>query len=481
MPAPSFASGQARYSRAAFRRYLNDLSAQISPSSVEGFIGEDAMKLLHSDRESFSQAEAWMIFRAAYEKRLFDIVERNGAPPVSFDIQAPFNIQDSPIGFDQDVPATPLINRKTKIGGFPVDFPLGLPASVLASNAKWIEFYARRGFDILTYKTVRSRPRAAHPWPNWVFLIDPAEMATSSKYSFHGDPSYFPEDLARVSMANSFGIPSNEPLWWQDDVRLARKCVREGHQVLIVSVVASENSSEDALIEDFVRTALLAKAAGADIIEANYSCPNTLTDLAKEVYKSERISARISSAMKEALDGTPLFVKIGYLSKTELHRFVESNAPFIDGVVAINTIAAEVLDKEGKPIFPLDGRRLAGISGWAIRARAQEVARNLVDLRRYLGKNFTILGLGGALTKQDCFDYLNIGVDGVETCTGAFLNPFIGLETRFDKEAFANRPSQLRFGANVVGKILEEVFFHPRRNSTITFDTENRAITIKRT
>jgi dihydroorotate dehydrogenase len=477
MATVSFASGEARYSRDALTKYIDELVKRISLTEVKSAVGETLLELLGSDQKNYSRADAWKFYRVAYQCQLFDLVQKNGVPPITFDIQSPFDILDAPIGFDQEPLTVPLIKRPTKIAGFPVDFPLGLPASVLASNAKWIEFYARRGFDILTYKTVRSRERPVHPWPNWVFLKDPKELIYPFEQTFHGNPAYFPQDVSMASMANSFGIPSLDPTWWQKDVRQARKVVREGHQVLIVSIVASANENESALIDDFVRTALLAKAAGADIIEANYSCPNTRGERESEVYRSADISARISNALRQALSPTPLFVKIGYLPQEKLRQFVYANAPFIDGVVGINTIGAEVLDDNGEQLFPGQTRRAAGISGWAIRARAQEVAKNLVALRKPIfdeyGKWLTLLGLGGVLTKQDCFDYLNIGVDGVETCTGAFLNPYIGLETRFDT-------SELRFRGRLLKEFVGDVLFHPLRPSYVKIDSDNKNVSIEK-
>src|SRR4051812_19571338 len=49
--------------------------------------------------------------------------------------------------------------------GLPVNSPLGISAGPLL-NGRWILYYASLGFDILTYKTVRSRERACYPMPN---------------------------------------------------------------------------------------------------------------------------------------------------------------------------------------------------------------------------------------------------------------------------------------------------------------------------
>jgi hypothetical protein len=52
------------------------------------------------------------------------------------DIQTRFKLDDAPTGFADDPPLVPLIRRPAQIAGFPVDYPLGLPASVLSANSQ---------------------------------------------------------------------------------------------------------------------------------------------------------------------------------------------------------------------------------------------------------------------------------------------------------------------------------------------------------
>lgn len=439
---------------------IKELANRISYAQLATEIDttEDDLKQWAAGRREYRPQDIWKLIRSSNMHGFFDLLPAHGLTPVSFNIAAPFNLEGPPVGFEQEPPSVQLIDQRTNIAGHWVDFPLGLPASVLAANSKWIEFYARRGFDILTYKTVRTQYREAHPWPNWVFLEDPVEIENPAEPpTMVGYPGYWPKDRATVSMVNSFGVPSLGPDWWQEDVQRARKVVREGHQVLIVSVVASVIGTIDAIAEDFAKAAYMAKKAGADIVEANFSCPNTPGDPAGEIYQAPKNARRVSVAMKEALDGTPLFVKIGYLPLPRLREFVELNAEFVDGIVAINTISAEIVEKgptkaqkildylralngvEGERYtFPGPGRERAGISGWAIKARAHEVAKNLVDLKKEIstspGKHFAILGLGGVLTPRDFYDRLAVGVDAVESCTGAFLDPYLGLKIRSPEE-----------------------------------------------
>src|SRR4051812_14879219 len=64
--------------------------------------------------------------------------------------------------------------------GLPVRSRLGISAGLLL-NSKWIVAYGQRGFDILTYKTVRSAQRPSYPPPNWVFVEE--QTAEDAVYS----------------------------------------------------------------------------------------------------------------------------------------------------------------------------------------------------------------------------------------------------------------------------------------------------------
>ena len=72
-----------------------------------------------------------------------------------------FNYEHAPDPVDVEVPPVP---GKWDFCGLPVDSPLGIPAGPLL-NGRWVLYYASLGFDILTYKTVRSGPRPCYSLP----------------------------------------------------------------------------------------------------------------------------------------------------------------------------------------------------------------------------------------------------------------------------------------------------------------------------
>ena len=73
-----------------------------------------------------------------------------------------WNYENVPAPPEIEVPAVP---GEWHFCGLPVASPLGIPAGPLL-NSKWILYYARLGFDVLTYKTVRSSYRGCYEPPN---------------------------------------------------------------------------------------------------------------------------------------------------------------------------------------------------------------------------------------------------------------------------------------------------------------------------
>lgn len=340
---------------------------------------------------------------------------------------------------------------------------------------------------------MRTESRKPHPHPNWVFLK--GEPITRVAPRVIGLEGYWPENVERVSMANSFGVPSLEPAEWQKDVREASKMIRVDHQVLIVSIIASLEDKEDfdidTIADDFVRAASMAVDAGAMIVEANYSCPNTPDEWDSELYQFPERAAEVSEKLRHELDktGTPLFVKIGYLPKDKLREFFRLNHEHVHGITAINTKKTTVVDDRRDDTFPLSekGRRRekAGVSGWAIKEQAQEVAKNLVQIRKEAGldqgeKKLTLIGVGGVLTPKDFYDFLEIGVDAVGSCTGAFLDPHLGLKVRFDSDADKRHTNRLLFELRLSAEYFRHLAFHPKENTIIEADDFNKEFHVVR-
>mgnify|MGYP000350841292 CR=1 FL=1 len=127
-----------------------------------------------------------------------------------------------------DVDVSPIEGSWT-FGGLPVPSPLGIPAGPLL-NGRWVLYYASLGFDVLTYKTVRSRQRDCYALPNLVPVktgpLTGCESRLTETKPMHG------------SWAVSFGMPSADPDFWRRDIEETRRQLPSG-KLLSVSVVGT--------------------------------------------------------------------------------------------------------------------------------------------------------------------------------------------------------------------------------------------------
>ena len=169
-----------------------------------------------------------------------------------------WNYAHAPEPVEVQIPAVP---GEWKFCGLPVDSPLGMPAGPLL-NGKWCLYYASLGFDVLTYKTVRSREWPCYELPN----LQPVHTG-----QLHGtEPSVPTCETMTGSWAVSFGMPSKSPDIWRADVQSTRDKLPSG-KLLSVSVVGSpqpEMTLEE-LAADYAQCARWAVESGADMIETN--------------------------------------------------------------------------------------------------------------------------------------------------------------------------------------------------------------------
>src|ERR1700734_2918984 len=123
-----------------------------------------------------------------------------------------------------------------------------------------------------------------------------------------------------------------------------------------------EGGSVAAYIEDFVLGARLVKETGVPVIEVNLSCPNegTANLLCFDVQRSRQVV----EAIKDEIGSMPLVIKMAYYKdERKLEDFLREVGGTVDGITAINTISAEIVDEEGKQALPGAGRLRSGVCG----------------------------------------------------------------------------------------------------------------------
>lgn len=323
----------------------------------------------------------------------------------------------------------PVVEGRTwRLLGREIGIPIGIPASTLTVNSEWIGYLAQNGFNVLTYKTVRSRSRPELEKPNWLFISspsDPIESSTRETVTAEGDLDTWPVDPARFSTANSFGVPSKDPDVWIPDVKAALARVG-ADQLLILSVMGTfEEYQGDALVADFVEAARLGSTTGVRAIELNLSCPNGIVDgcpLPPICGESDMVH-RIVEAVRDKLDPTiSIIAKFGYLEAAELRKTLEPIANIVDAVSGINTwqVPVRLPGHSATSAFP--GRSEAGISGYVLQDLALDFVRNAHAIRRELGASYDIIGMGGVMTPADAVRLYDAGASAVQSASGAFYN-----------------------------------------------------------
>ena len=311
----------------------------------------------------------------------------------------------------------PQVKGEWRFCGLPVESPLGIPAGPLL-NGRWIQYYAALGFDVLTYKTVRSVHRECYPLPN----LQPVQTG-----QLHQRTSNLPaSEKMQGSWAVSFGMPSMSPDTWRADVELTRRGLPKG-KILSVSVVGSAEPQwtlED-LADDYARCARWAVDSGADAIETNFSCPNVSTSDG-QLYQQPDAAAIVSQRVRDAIGRVPYIIKIGHL--TDLGAaLLEAVAPFVDALSMTNSVAATVRDSAGKLLF--DGQP-RGICGDATRAASIAQMRIFSELIGERQLNLRLIGVGGVSTAAHVQEYISAGAESVQIATAAMVDPLVGCRIR---------------------------------------------------
>lgn len=308
--------------------------------------------------------------------------------------------------------------------GYKAASPIGIPAGPLLSS-NWIKLAASLGFDLLVYKTIRSRPHPAHPLPNMVY-VDTSGMIDIERppalAHLIQTPSSHIEDLA---VTNSFGMPSKSVAFLKEDIPKAQASLKKG-QHLIVSVVGTQRS-DATFLEDFVQAALLAKECGAQIIEANFSCPNV--DAATGcLYTSPQAVFDIGSKIVQAIAPIPLIIKVGLFSSFEHMRAVLQIAAKakIRSVSGINTISMAVTDTLGNPALGPQ-RKTSGICGGPIRKAALSFIQNAHKINTQDKLDLTLIGVGGITLAEHFDQFLDAGAHAAMSATGMMWDPYLAM------------------------------------------------------
>ncbi|MDE3047212.1 MAG: dihydroorotate dehydrogenase [Verrucomicrobiota bacterium] len=286
--------------------------------------------------------------------------------------------------------------------GFRVRSKIGVPAGPLLTS-KWISLAGQLGFDLPTYKTIRSDAYPSHPLPNVAFVDG------------HGRQVREPLEL---TITNSFGMPSQSPDFLLQDIERANRSLAEG-QVMIVSVVGTPRPDRS-FVQDFIRAAQLAKEGGAKIVEANFSCPNV--EKAEGIlYQNPDTVYAYTRAIAQAISPIPLILKVGVFEGAEPMEavFVAAARGGARAICGINSVSMKISP-------PLDDKRsTSGVCGGAIREKALQFIRDGSKMIRDNQLGLTLIGCGGIMAPEHFTLFFEAGADVAMSATGMMWDPYL--------------------------------------------------------
>jgi dihydroorotate dehydrogenase (NAD+) catalytic subunit len=329
-------------------------------------------------------------------------------------------------------PPTEMHRIPTSFLGHELNSPVGLSASLLTADSNWIADYAQRGFDILTYNTVRSSRTVAHVLPNVLYIesvqmpLHPQELGKN----VYATPDPPEGDICGISLTSSFGVPSADPEEWKRDIGIALQKLSPG-QILVVSVLGTE-SQDRSLEDDFVFCATLAHAAGAHVIELNFGCRIVFKDQRSSLSHELRFAKAIAERVRAALPEAKLLIKIDFLGHAELEQLFDATFEYVDGYTALTPVPMPVMTRGqlgDEVVFFSQNRANPGVSGAAIRFLALNTIQQLAELKKRK-PSLVILATGGISTAEHARDFLEAGANVVQIATAAIFNPSVAIEIR---------------------------------------------------
>ena len=441
-----------------FTDLVNELVSRTSGYRVAKYTGRDktAVRGWQNGGKPQNPSDVGLVVRCAIEEKI-DLTHFQTFRPI-WNLAALASHEEwatsSPPHLEWLTSVSPPPFKKYSLKGLDSDSCVGISAGPLTSTAAWTCCSLDLGYGISTFRTRRSRQKAAWDPP----LIAFAKGAPlSSQY----DPAAPPEvvvagspDLTAGSIpnvVNSIGVASEPPEVWAREYELVHQHPRGG-QVGIG--LLAEGATQAEYQEDALKLVDIAISLRAPFIEFSWYCPN--------LERHDTVSSDLSfmeSLFKEAASrahkaGILFAVKLPPLPEDLLRDAVMAAAKHVDIFSIRNTLIVKPvrINREGLRYAAFPGRLFGGLSGPATFSVTLRVLQVMIDLRTSGGYNFDIIAGGGVSRSDDVAELLNNGANLVQVCTAAMFDPLMAWKTnghiklgrkplprnRAEQEAFEN-------------------------------------------
>ena len=280
-----------------------------------------------------------------------------------------------------------------------LQFPnrVGLAAG-LDKNARCIDGLGAMGFGFVEVGTVTPLAQPGNPKPR-MFRI-PEQSALINRLGFNnGGLDAFVANVQRSALYKTM-----------------QKAHTKQRMLLGLNIGKNAATPIENATGDYL-TCLSGVYPYADYITVNISSPNTKNLRALQSDEAlDGLLGALAARRAELADqhGTnkPIFLKIAPDLDGEQIKVIAATLKHhkIDGVIATNTTLSREAVKGLK-----HAEEAGGLSGAPVLEASNQVIR---QLRKALGKNYPIIGVGGVITAQDAVSKIKAGADLVQIYTG---------------------------------------------------------------
>lgn len=276
-----------------------------------------------------------------------------------------------------------------KLMGLALRNPVGLAAG-LDKNGAHIDALGNLGFGFVEVGTVTPRPQPGNPKPR-LFRLPKAQ-----------------------SLINRFGFNN---LGLEQFIRnVQRSRWRSQGGILGLNIGKNADTPIEKAVDDYL-LGLEGVYPHADYITVNISSPNTKNLRALQGQDELGSLLRALQERREALAGNharrvPMVVKIAPDLTTEQVDVIADllMRHGIDGVIATNT----TLSRDAVQGLP-HANEAGGLSGPPVHELSLQVIQRL---RKQLGKNYPIIGVGGIASGRQAVEKMQAGANAVQLYTG---------------------------------------------------------------
>jgi dihydropyrimidine dehydrogenase (NAD+) subunit PreA len=202
------------------------------------------------------------------------------------------------------------------------------------------------------------------------------------------------------------------------------------------------------------------EAAGVDLIECSFSCPQG--SLGEKpgamVAQDPKLTKTIAGWVKGAAKRVPIFIKITpqVSDIVEIGQAVKESGA--DGITASNTIPALMgIDIDTFVPNPVVAGKstYSGFSGASIKPISLRI---IAELSKNVG--LPISGTGGATTWQDVVEFMTVGATNVQFCTAVMRNGYRIIDDLMDGFVNYLEDKELESPMGLVGRALPNIVMH---------------------